>query len=146
MILNVDFAPKLGNYTTLKFFICLKWIIKNFSTTLHYQFNYILCRSLPLKDLDFLWQYFVSFHFKRESAIRFFNNLCVFYFLRQCNWLKKIMKSHKFNPEWWLILLSLLFLIWFQVKYNLWVLQEFFIIQGITCIFTMSFFNNFCWN
>ena len=49
MILNVDFAFKLSNYTVLKRYICLKWILKNFSTI-----NYILssttihCRSLHL--------------------------------------------------------------------------------------------------
>ena len=39
MILNVDFALKLSKYTSLKQFICLKLILKNFSTILHSQFN-----------------------------------------------------------------------------------------------------------
>ena len=34
-ILNVDFALKLRIYSSLKSFICLKWILKNLSTTLH---------------------------------------------------------------------------------------------------------------
>ena len=40
-ILNVDFALKLRIYRSLKSFIGLKWILKNLSTTLHTQFNYL---------------------------------------------------------------------------------------------------------
>ena len=40
MILNADFVLQLRNCTSLKWFRCLKWILKNFSTTLHSQFNY----------------------------------------------------------------------------------------------------------
>jgi len=52
--LNVDFALKLSNYTSLTRFICLKWILNFFpqyyilsSTTIH-------CWSLPLIDSLFL--------------------------------------------------------------------------------------------
>ena len=41
----IDFALKLSNYTPLKRFLCLKWILTNFST------NYILSsnnRTLPV--------------------------------------------------------------------------------------------------
>ena len=51
MILKVDFAIKHSNYTTYKRFICLKWILKNSSTILRTQFNYLHSRSLPLKVL-----------------------------------------------------------------------------------------------
>ena len=52
MILKVEFELKLSIYTSLKRFICLKWILKNFfmqyyilsSTTIH-------CRSLPLRTI-----------------------------------------------------------------------------------------------
>ena len=46
--LNVDVALKLWIYSFLKSFICLKWTLQNFSTTLHTQLNY-LSRSVPLK-------------------------------------------------------------------------------------------------
>ena len=39
MILNFDFALKLSNYTSLRFFLGLKWILKNVSTILQSQFN-----------------------------------------------------------------------------------------------------------
>ena len=35
MLLNVDFALKLSNYTSLKRFKCLKGILNNFSTSLN---------------------------------------------------------------------------------------------------------------
>ena len=46
MFMNVNFALKLSNYTSLKRFICLKYILKNFSTILHSQLKH--CRSLPM--------------------------------------------------------------------------------------------------
>ena len=48
MILNVDFALKLSNLTSLKRFICFKWIINNFSI-LHSQFKY---HTLPVTPLN----------------------------------------------------------------------------------------------
>ena len=51
MILNVDFALKLRFYRSLKSFKCLKWIIKNLSTTLHTQFNYIAEPVCPFKTV-----------------------------------------------------------------------------------------------
>ena len=48
MILKVDFALKLSNYTLLKRFICLKWILKFLhNTRLSVQLRWH-CRSLPL--------------------------------------------------------------------------------------------------
>ena len=40
-VLNVEFALELRIYRPLKSFICLKWILKKLSTTLHIQFNYL---------------------------------------------------------------------------------------------------------
>ena len=45
MILNVDFALRLSNFTSLKRFKCLKWNLKNFSPILRSHFNY---HTLPL--------------------------------------------------------------------------------------------------
>ena len=46
-------ALKLSNYASWKSFICLKWILKNVSITLHTQFNYrtLNSRSVPFFDL-----------------------------------------------------------------------------------------------
>jgi len=40
-VLNIEFVFKLRIYRSLKSLICLKWIRKKFSTTLHTQFNYL---------------------------------------------------------------------------------------------------------
>jgi len=40
-VLNVEFALILRIYRLLKSEICLKWILKKFSTTLHTQLNYL---------------------------------------------------------------------------------------------------------
>ena len=50
MILNVDFALKLRNYTTFYRFICLKYILKYFPTILHSHFNY---HTLPVTPFNF---------------------------------------------------------------------------------------------
>jgi len=42
---------KLSNYTSYKRFICLKWILQNYSTILYSQFNY---HSLPVTPLNIL--------------------------------------------------------------------------------------------
>ena len=47
--LNVDLALKLRIYRSLKSFTCLKWILKNLSTTLHTQFNYFTKPVCPFK-------------------------------------------------------------------------------------------------
>ena len=47
-----DFALKLSNYRSLKHFICLKWILKKFSTTLHSQFDY---HALPITPFNYLY-------------------------------------------------------------------------------------------
>jgi len=52
MILNVDFALKLSNFTLFKRFIGLKWIL-NFSTILS-QFNYHTLPVTPFKKISFL--------------------------------------------------------------------------------------------
>ena len=51
MILNVDNALKLSNYTSWKRFICLKWILKNLSTTLQCILSLFTLHSrfVPLK-------------------------------------------------------------------------------------------------
>ena len=49
MILNVDFVLKLSNYRSLKRIVFLKWILKNLSTILHYQFNYHTSPVTPFK-------------------------------------------------------------------------------------------------
>ena len=54
MILNVDFALKLSNYTSWKRFICLKWILKRFSTILHTQFNHHTLPVTPFKGTSVL--------------------------------------------------------------------------------------------
>ena len=48
---NVDFVLKFNNYTSLKRFLYLKWILKNFSTILHSQFNYHTLPVPPFNDL-----------------------------------------------------------------------------------------------
>ena len=47
--MNVDFVLKLSNYTSLKYFICIKWILKIFSTILHSQINYHTLLGTPFK-------------------------------------------------------------------------------------------------
>ena len=54
MILKVDFVLKLSSFTSLKRFICLKWIIKNFSTILNSQFNY---HTLPVTPFNINWRF-----------------------------------------------------------------------------------------
>ena len=49
MILNVDFALNISNFTSLKCFMCLKWILENLSTILHSQFNY---HTLPVTPFN----------------------------------------------------------------------------------------------
>ena len=57
--MNVEFALKLRIYRSLKSLICLKWIRKKLSTTLHTQFNLTLhSRSLPLN----LWEMRMHMH------------------------------------------------------------------------------------
>ena len=48
-ILNVHFSLKFSNYTSLKRFLCLKWILKIFSTILHSQFKYHTLPVTPFK-------------------------------------------------------------------------------------------------
>ena len=40
-VVNVEFTLKLKIYRLLKSEICLKWILKKFSTALRPQFNYL---------------------------------------------------------------------------------------------------------
>ena len=49
MILNVYFALKLSNFRSLKRFICLKWILKNFSAILLSQFIHHILPVTPFK-------------------------------------------------------------------------------------------------
>ena len=49
MILNVDYRLKLSNYTSLKPFLCLKWILNKFFTILNSQFNY---HTLPVTPFN----------------------------------------------------------------------------------------------
>ena len=48
-ILNAHFSLKFSNYTSLKRFLCLKWILKLFSTILHSQFKYHTLPVTPFK-------------------------------------------------------------------------------------------------
>ena len=48
-VLNVDFALKFRIYRLLKSGICLKWILKKFSTTLRPQLNYLTQPVTPFK-------------------------------------------------------------------------------------------------
>ena len=50
LVLNVEFALKLRIYRSSKSLICLKWIRKNFSTTLNTQFNYLKYPVTPFKE------------------------------------------------------------------------------------------------
>ena len=70
-ILNVDFALKLRIYRSLKSVICLKWILKNLSTTLHTG-NPVIVNSiircykdlcLYNKDIKFWVRYGLFYHF-----------------------------------------------------------------------------------
>ena len=49
--MNVDFALKLMISRSFKSFICLKWILKNLSTTLLTQFNYLTLPVCPFNSL-----------------------------------------------------------------------------------------------
>ena len=64
-VLKVEFALKLRIYRSLKSCICLKWIRKKFSTTLHTQFNYLTKRSLLLKSFQFNWFSGAYINFKK---------------------------------------------------------------------------------
>ena len=82
----------LSNYPSWKSFVCLKWILKNLSTTLHTQFNYPTLPACPfnfsvsqpgVKLVDFfpqfvseclilswnliLWDFFSLFYFPRGT-------------------------------------------------------------------------------
>ena len=50
MILKVDFALNLSNYTSCKCFLCLKWILKMFPQYCILSLTTIRCWSLPLKN------------------------------------------------------------------------------------------------
>ena len=81
-VLNVEFAFKLRIYRSLNSLICLKWIRKNLSTTLHTQFNYLHSRSLPLSRL--LYFYFFSgfqagFTISRPSSLSLFLCQVIFF-------------------------------------------------------------------
>jgi len=53
MILNVDVALNLSNYTLLKRFLCLKWILKNVFKILHFQFNSCTLTVTPFNKIVF---------------------------------------------------------------------------------------------
>ena len=52
----------ISDYTSWKCFICLKWILKNLSTTLHIRFNYLTMLVCPSKPyfpdcpLSWIWK------------------------------------------------------------------------------------------
>ena len=78
MSLNVDFDLKLSNYRSLKRFICLEWILKNFSTIpCNLSSTIVHCRSLPLSDGDNsdkgLIEHVIQVHmkFRRQSLINY---------------------------------------------------------------------------
>jgi len=54
-VLNVKFALKHRICRSLKSLICLKWIRKKFSTTLHTQFNYLTLPVTPFKPTSSHW-------------------------------------------------------------------------------------------
>ena len=49
-VLNVIFELKFRIYRSLKSLICLKWIRKKFSTTLHTQFNFLTKPATPFNE------------------------------------------------------------------------------------------------
>ena len=52
---RVDFKLQLSIHTSLKRFICLKWILKHFPTILHSQFNYHTLLPLMLCIISNRW-------------------------------------------------------------------------------------------
>ena len=60
-ILNVDFGLKLRIYRSLKSLICLKWILKNLSTTLHtHGLTALHSRSVPLNLCQNIYSFLYS--------------------------------------------------------------------------------------
>ena len=57
-------ALKLRIYRSLKSFICLKWILKNLSTTLHTQFNYLTLPVCPFNFSENLVGLYTSKYFR----------------------------------------------------------------------------------